>query len=267
MRRALGALSCALLLAGCGGETEPAGPLEETARNLGEIRSGDLALRLTSATAGEDATEVGFELSGPFRLPDEGELPVADLQYTQLGGETPTSIGYIATGEQIYVEVEGQAYELAPEQVEQFRGPPESEGPGFSSLDLASWVKNPQVSAAGETEVITGELDVVAALNDLFGLAEELGASDFGAIEGEDVTRIQEAVESATIKVETGAEHRLLRSVVMDVDLTSPLTDKLDPSLADVLGVGFTFELGISNPNGEVSVEPPPNAVPITDLG
>jgi len=267
--RFIAAVSCALLLGACGGdETAPAGPLEETAQRLGEIRSGDLDLRMTTSTGDEGASEAGFELTGSFELPAEGGLPVADVDYTQIGGDAETSIGYIATGEQIYVEVEGQAYELAPEQVERFRGPPESDGAGLSSLELETWVKNPQVSeGAAGVEVITGELDVVTALNDLFALAEELGAGDVPQIEGEDVARLQEAVESATIEVQTGAEDRLLRSIVMDVDLVSPLAETLDPSLAGTLGVGFSFELAISNANGDIEVEAPPDALPITDLG
>ena len=54
----------ALASAGCGGSEPSANDvLAETAAKLGEIRSGDLELRLVVRS--EDA-EAGFELDGPF---------------------------------------------------------------------------------------------------------------------------------------------------------------------------------------------------------
>ena len=73
----------ALALAGCGGDSsgdEPRAALRETAAKLGDIRSGDLELRLVVRS--EDA-EAGFELDGPFAFAtSEDALPVAKLEYT-----------------------------------------------------------------------------------------------------------------------------------------------------------------------------------------
>ena len=107
---ACAALLAALALgaAGCGGESGGGGSatdaLAETAENLGAIESGDLSLRLVVAS---DGTDVGFELDGPFALAEDGGLPVAEIEYTQLAGAEEETATFISTGEKAFVETEG----------------------------------------------------------------------------------------------------------------------------------------------------------------
>lgn len=115
-------LALALALAGCGGtgsgEGGPASVLAETEANLAAIESGNLSLRVLAAGTGEDGGEVGIELRGPFAFGAEGRLPVAELEYTEIGGEARAGTTFISTGEKAFLELEGTTYELPPSMVE-----------------------------------------------------------------------------------------------------------------------------------------------------
>ena len=72
--RLVAALAAGALLAGCGGGAD--GAIEETADKLGELRSGQLSVKLLVSPSVEGA-DLGFELKGPFELSRrDGELPL-----------------------------------------------------------------------------------------------------------------------------------------------------------------------------------------------
>jgi hypothetical protein len=218
--RAIGLLL--LLASGCGGGT----PLAATGDKLAEIRSGVITLRLVGATRA--GAETGFAISGPFSLPDDDSLPEAELQIEQFGPQSAEPVVFTSTGERAFVEIGGDVHELAPEQVASLRGSaePGDEGP-FDGLDIDSWVTDPKVSGGEvvdgvETETIRGPLDVVAAANDLFGMARDFGGAAIPEIESEEAERLRDAVETATLEVVVGKEDGFLRRLDIDVDLAAP---------------------------------------------
>jgi hypothetical protein len=260
-------LACAgvLLAAGCGPRGAD-GPLAAAGEKLADIRSGVMTLRLV-ATARSGA-DTGFEVSGPFSLPEDDSLPTADLTLEQLGVKSAEPVRFISTGRSAYVETGGTAYELPPENTESLRGDPEAgqEGP-FDQLELDSWVIDPKTSEGEtvdgvETETISGRLDVLAAANDLFGLAQDLGGTTVPGIEGEEAERLRAAVESASLEVVIGRDDELLRRLRIDVDLSASAPERLEPALGDLLGVKFSLLLAIEDPNEPVRVEPPPDFLP-----
>src|SRR5687767_7311282 len=111
MRRV--ALLVAVLAAGltaCGGGGGDAEDiLAETSENLGEIKSGDLKMELLFSS--NDGERVGFTLQGPFAL-RSGELPEAQLDYTQLAGSQSATQTFITKGDTAYVRIGGTTYEL-----------------------------------------------------------------------------------------------------------------------------------------------------------
>lgn len=102
----------------------------------------------------------------------------------------------------------------------------------------------------------------MAAANDLFGLARDLGGTTVPAVEGEEAERLRAAVESASLEVVIGRDDELLRRLRIDVDLTATAPDRLEPALAELLGVRFQLLLAIEDPNEPVRVEPPPDSLP-----
>ncbi len=275
MRRLALAFALTVLVAGgCGGGSspDPGDALAETARNLGEIRSGTMELRVTVGSEGEEA---GFALAGPFAFADdEGELPRAELEYTQSAGAESETVTFVSTGDKAFVVVGGEAFELPDDQVATLRGTGAGGGSGVSGLEelrIDDWFQEPEVSDGGEvggadTDRIRAGLDVVATANDLLEIAGALGSNFAGPLEGESAEQLRRAVESATIEVYTGKEDRLLRRLVVEARFRAAPPPELEEAFAALPRADFRLELTITDPNSEITVEEPANAQPLPGL-
>ena len=270
MRR-VAALLAVLALAGCGGSDRANEILSQTAANLGEIRSGNLTLRLIVSPREGTRGRVGFELQGPFAL-RPGRLPVAKIEYTQIAGAREATATFISTGTNAYAEVNGKAYELPPDSIEVVRQAAARIGgsSGLGRFDIRSWVKDPVLMGGGSvggaaTDHVSADLDVVAAANGLLRLVRELGR-DAPTIEGDEAERLQDAVESSSFDVWSGREDRLLRRLLLEAELGFEVPESLRRALGDVVGAKVEFELAVSDPNEPVSVRPPANPLPSSQL-
>lgn len=272
MKRAPVATVLMLVLASCA--TNAADVVTETAANLEELRSGVLELRVSTSTEAEEEGqgEAGFELIGSFQLPEEGELPVADLEYTDIGADDPATQGFISTGDQAFIEVDGQAYELPEEQTRTLRGGGGGDAGVFEGATVDEWFIDPELEEgatvdATEVDRVTGKLDVVTALNDLFKIAGRFGqTSGFQLIQGDEAERLENAVESSHIEVVSGTEDRVLRRLLIEVDLAIDQELELRDLLGPLAGVSFTIDMSISEPNEPVQVTPPTDPLPIEEL-
>ena len=265
LRPALLAL-VALAVAGCGGGPSAQEVLSETAANLGKIRSGDVSLRLVVAAKGGE--QAGFELEGPLALAEEGKLPVAEVEYTQIAGEESSTVTFLSTGERAFVEVAGETYELPAEQVEELRGGGGGTAAGgLGAVEIEDWFEDPELSDGGEvggadTDRISARLNVVNAANDLVEIARQLGGSDLQPLEGASAEQLERAIESARIEVFTGADDRLLRRLVIDAELRAEVPPEVEEALGTFGGARFSLDLTIADPNRPVSVQEPEDAEP-----
>lgn len=274
IRRAATALALALLvLTGCG-NSEAQDALNETAAELGGLRSGDLSLTVSVEPDTEDSA-IGFRLDGPVALADRsGELPRAQLLYTQIAGPNRGDVTFISSGEAAWVEVEGQPYELPPEQLERLAaGGGEGGGP-LAELDVASWTDDAELTdgprAGGQpTEKVRGEVDVAAALDDIVAVLEEAGGSSaiegLGPLEDDDAEALDEAVRSSSLALTTGRDDRLLRRLRIAVEFGVEPRE-LAGGLGRLSGARLTLDLRISEPNGPVEIEEPASALPYEQL-
>lgn len=263
-----------LSLAACGGGNgEAEDVLAETADNLETIESGDLSMRLVVTPKGGDTEAFGFELRGPFSLESPGELPVARIAYTQISGSERGTVTVVSTGRKAYVEVDGQPYELPPEQAAQLRlaGRELDEGEGLGELGVDDWIEEPELSDGGsvgdtETDRIDAKLDVATAAQDLVELSRGLGQGTLGDLSDADNQTIERATRSATLLLLTGQEDRLLRRLEVAVDLGFDVPSELRGALGRLVGARIDFELGIDDPNRVVRVAEPQNVLPYSEL-
>ena len=227
-------------------------------------------MRLVAEAAGGE--ELGFELEGPFALAQEGKLPLAEVEYTQIAGARRGTVTFIATGEKAYVVIGNDVYELPPEQVEEFRaeGAPAGDA-GLGELRIEDWVEDPEVSdgdeiGGDETDRVTAKLNVVNAVSDLVELARGFGAgsaADLPQLEETNERQLEEAVESAEIEILSGKDDRLLRRLAIEIDLEANVPDDLRKALGSLGAAHVDFELTLANPNERVEVEEPENAQPL----
>lgn len=261
---ALAAAAAVTLLPACGGSEDGRAALAGTADRLAEIRSGRMALKLTIEPRDDpDAGRVGFELAGPFSLPRDGALPTARLEYTQIAGPRTGGATFVSTGEAAFVEVDGTAYALPPAQA--VGGGVDD---GLGTLRVDRWLKEPSAEEAGPgTERIVADLDVAAALTDLFDTARRAGAGDaLPEITAEEAERIGGSVREARVEVVTGNDDRLMRKLDAHVEFGLDVPESLRDSLGDVVGATVRFTLELDDHNEPVTVEAPGGARPFAEL-
>ncbi len=245
-----------------------AGPLEKTAAKLGDIRSGNMEMRLVASTPAGQKT--GFELKGPFSMPEGQGLPEADLTYTRFAGKAEDVFGFVSTGDAAFIRVGQRTYCLPNEKVQSMRGSDDAGNRGpFSGLDLDDWVPDSEVVTSEDgsnTETVSGELDVVAAINDLLGIARDYGGIDRPEIEGDDAELLRGAVKQANLRMVTGKDDRILRSLLVTVDFGGDPPEAFRKALEGISGVNFTLQLKLAEPNSEINVETPANPLPYERL-
>lgn len=267
MRRLGFALAVLFVLASCGGGSAQ-DVLSETAANLGKIRSGDLSLELVFQARGAGRT--GFTLDGPFSL-EKGPLVAGKLDYAQLLGSQGTQTAtFVSTGQKAYVVVQGQAYELPPDLVLPLRAASaQLTESGLGSLDVGRWFEDPELEDGGEvggteTDLIRARLDVVEVVNTLLAVSSQLRGETTAPLAGEDAEQLRRAVASASARIWTGKEDRLLRNLDLAVSFKA---QEAPERIRRLIGVGIHFVLAVANPNEDVSVEAPANPLPYSKLG
>ena len=261
-----------LALAGCGSNGGP-GLVQTTATKLGSIQSGDVRLALLATPQGAGGQHVGFEVRGPIQLPKPGQLPVARLKYTQVIGSRRADITLIAKGEQGWLRVGGRTYELEADQVEQLRsvaGALQAAG-GLSRLDLRGWIADPKEARCGalapgeDVDCVKGTLDVSHAAADLLGLARAVGR-DVPQLEGAGSGALGRSVYSTAVRMATGHDDHLLRSLRVDVTFKRGVAEPLGDLLGGLAGGTLHFAFDVTHPNGPVDVTAPRDALPYSQL-
>jgi hypothetical protein len=271
VRRTASLLVLIALAAGCGGGGRANQVMADAAGNLGKLRSGNLTLRLVISPREGTKGRIGFELRGPFAL-RPGGLPVAKIAYTQIAGANQGTATFISTGTKAYAEVSGKAYELPASSTNALRQAAGGSGSSstFAELRIDDWVKDPVVSDGGqvggaETMHVSGDLDVVAAANGLLDLLRQLGR-DAPTIAGDQAKQLEDAVESSSFDLWSGRDDHLLRRLLLKADLGLDVPPSLRRVLGSVIGAKMDFELAVSDPNKPVSVAPPTNPLPSSQL-
>ncbi|HEX9968811.1 MAG TPA: hypothetical protein VGB03_01630 [Acidimicrobiales bacterium] len=256
------ALVALAAVAACGtGGGGASSVLEEATEKLAEVRSGELHLRVTASTLAADAREVGFDVKGPFALSDTaGGLPKVRFAYTDLLGAKSATTTFVSDGDRAFVEHGGRTTPVPEDDVAHLRGKADTKkAAALGGLRLDEWADDPEQSEDGGT--VTAEVDAVAALNDVFGVAASVGAdsgSTFPRIEGKDAERFRRAVRSSRMEVETAGDN-VLRALRLVIELAPPDADKerIQRLLGRFNGARLAVTLELDRVNQPVEVSAP----------
>jgi hypothetical protein len=243
-------LLAVVALAGCGGgDADPAEVLSQTDANLGKIKSAE-SMHLKLMVDPAEGDPFGFEVEGPVALCQARALPILDVEYTQITNGRGATVRILANGTQGFVVRDGTAYQMSEEQASHLSSACqdlESVDGGLGRLRVGDWVRDPEASSGDDVDTVTGELDVVAVVNDLVDIARAFGDSTLARLYRDDVQRIADATEDSSFELESGHDDHLLRRLA-------------------AVGGRFTFELELDDPNGQVEVQTPENARPASEL-
>ena len=249
IRRA--ALVALLVVAACG-DDDDGGPLEDAERAMAELDEGRIELELSASAGGEEATgPVGFRIEGPFSFAGEGENAVADLQYTELLGADEVTTQVVATGDAVFVVVDGDVIEVPAEQTAGLRLG-DGDG-GIADLGIAGWVRDPQVD--GRT--VTGEVDVADFLTDMARIgAQVAGDEDPGTLDGDAAERLDALAQSSSAEVVLG-EDDLPSSIHLVIDFGGEVPEELREALGPYASARLELTVALERLTEPLTVEAP----------
>ncbi len=251
-------LSVLLVAAGCGGSGGSGGSaapaLDETASKLASIESGELTMSVQITP--KDGERFGYEIKGPIKLAAQGESPLADVEYTQRANGQEETVRLVLTEDGGWVERKGARTDLTQAQLDQLRASGSLLGQGgLESLSFEDWVADPKLSDGPDgTDKVTGELDVIAAMNGLAGLSGLLSTGTTKVDESRQA-QVEESVKDSSFELLTGKDDRLLRKLAVMFEFDSDVPEELRDVLGkDAVGATFEFDLGLDDVNEPVEI-------------
>jgi hypothetical protein len=283
----------ALALVACGGDegdeattsTDVNQLLDDTFSGDQRVDSGkvDLAVRLETQGGDEPGT-VSIDLDGPFQSEGEGRLPKFQLALSFDGGGESLTAGATSTGDQGFVSFQGTDYELSGPVFEQFKAAYEQaqkqgaqqQGQSLATLgiDPRKWLtdaKNAGEAEVGDTETIkiTGGVDVPRLLDDVNAALEQLrslgvqGSEELPErLSEEQMRQATEAIENLSVEIYTGKEDKILRRLVVSLDLTAPEGS----DVGGASSAAVRLDLQLLDVNEDQQIDAPQDARPFEEL-
>lgn len=291
---ALAALVAAALAAcGGGGKEATAGTdvnqlLRETFTGDKQVDSGRLNVTLAVDVQGAEGVNgpVNVKLAGPFQTQGDGKLPKLDLDLDFAGSGQNVKAGVTSTGDKGFVNFNNQefavsdqvfkqlqaGYEQAQKQAEQQNQ--DQQSLSTLGIDPRRWLtgaKNAGESKVGDAETIriTGGVDVPKLLDDLNKALEKaaaLGLQDQGRLPqkltDEQRRQAAEAIKGLTVEIHTGREDKILRRMLVQMDIQAPPgSSEGGPQAA-----GIKLDFSLTELNEDQEIKAPANAKPLDEL-
>ena len=253
--RSLGAVLIGVALAGCGaGAVTPADDVVAGAQeSLENTDAGRIELVLTASA--EDSDEVGFALRGAYEFGDT-DLAVVDLTYALDTGDDVVESRVMSDGKRAVVVAADDVLQVPAEQAEALRISKGS-SPALPSLDLASWIKDAEVSSKGERSEVRGELRAAAFIADLQRVAGTVTGEASGEISGDDAERIEAAVTDSEVVLMTEGDDHDLRSLDATIEFGARVPEELQDGLGSYAGARLKLTVRLDKAKSPLDIKLP----------
>lgn len=239
------ALLTLVLVAGCGGDREAQQVLADTFTKAQPVTSGKVDLKLQVDANGLPGVDepLAVQLAGPFETPGGGAPSKYDLDLVLGTGAQQLKTGIVSTGDGGWLKLQGRAYTLSDEVLEQLRKSqtgPATTGKGLDlkalGVDPASWLDGAELvgtedlGGGDRARHVRGDVDVPALLTDLSKLVGRAGSLGLAAgaagtprkLTEEQREQLEDSVESARLDVWSGEADKRLRRLVVEVQFDVP---------------------------------------------
>jgi hypothetical protein len=248
------------------------------------IKSADVNFNLQVQVNGVQTLKqpVSFRFSGPYVNNGPGKLPSMDMNANIVGGGQSVPFGLTSTGDNFFVKVRGQAYEVGKQTVAKLNqqlSQQKTQGQKTSLSELgihpSTWLtdaKNAGDATIGGTKVthIAATLNVSKVLDDLNQLVKRAptsslnGASKPPQLSEQQKAEVEKVVKNPQIDVYVAKSDNTIRRLATSLELQVPKDQQSKVGGA----TGGTLQLSIefANVGGNQQINPPANAKPIADL-
>jgi hypothetical protein len=277
------------LIAGCGGGDDDDDPaagtdvntlLDETFSGEKEINSGQVDLKLEVESQGGN---VSADLKGPFQSEGDGTLPQFQLTASLTGPDLDYDLGVTSTGDEGFVSLQGTDYAVSKPVFDQFKagyeqaqqqGGQENQSLASLGIDPRNWLTDARVAGeadVGDTETIkiTGGVDVPKLLEDVNELLEQArslglqGSEDIPErLSAEQMQQVEQAIRDLSVEIYTGADDRILRRLVVALDLEAPEGSGLPGGGTAAL----RLDISLLEVNEDQEIEAPDDPRPFEEL-
>jgi hypothetical protein len=277
----------AALIAGCGGSSgsdKDATALLNTAFHQ-PIKSADVNFNLQVQVNGSKALSapISVKFSGPYVSNGSGKLPSMDLNANISGGGQSVPFGLTSTGDDFFVKVRDQSYEVGKETVAKLNQQLASQkGNGQNKTSLSelgihpsTWLtdaKDAGDTTVGGTQVkhVSATLDVSKVLDDLNQLVKRAPTSSLGGastppqLTDKQKSQIEQVVKDPKIDVYVAKSDNTIRRVAANLELSVPKDQQ--SKLGGATGGTLQISLELDNVGGSQKITAPSGAKPIADL-
>lgn len=287
----LATLSLAAAGLGCGGDDggDPGEAKALLARAFAkEVKSGELQLDAKADLEGGDDRldkPITVKLRGPYETGGRQRLPRLDWDVALEGAGLDLRGGLIATADNGFVVLRGQAYELGAEAFSSLARqygvgarPGRPKGLGAFGVDPSSWLEEPEIDDDGEsiggepTRKITGSVDVRRAARDIVELTrspqlrrqlERRGQPPpkLPRPTDEDLDEIEEAIEQFDIEINVDGND-IVRRFFTEIDFDVPGEQDGD----EVKGGSVSLTYVLTKVNTNPVIRAPQDPRPLREL-
>jgi hypothetical protein len=264
--------------------------IQQTFSGKKQVNSGKLNVDLTANLEGAPQLNnpISLKVSGPFQNMGENELPKLDLSLTATGAGQDFQAGAISTGEQGFIEFQGQSYVVPERMFERFkrqferaqRLEKDSQQPSLGALGInpREWLQNPSdegTEEVGGTETIhiSADVDISKLLDDVDNLLGRAGQLGLNRQQRQQLpqeippsvkSQIVEAVKEAKVDVYTGKDDKTLRRIKVHIRFELPA--ELRQQAQGLRSGEIDFTLQVADLNQPQTIEAPKNAKPLSEL-
>ncbi|HEX6459677.1 MAG TPA: hypothetical protein VF032_12220 [Thermoleophilaceae bacterium] len=226
---------------------------------------------------------ISFKFSGPYVNNGPGKLPSMDLTASIVGGGQSVPFGITSTGDDFFVKVRGQAYDVGKQTVAKLnqqlaqQKAANKQKTSLSALGIhpSTWLsgaKNAGDTTVNGTQVthISADLDVSKVLDDLNSLVQKAptsslsGASKPPQLSAQQKSEIQQVIKNPHIDVYVAKSDNTVRRIATSLEISVPKDQQSKVNGA----TGGTLQLSIdlSNVGQPQKITAPANAKPIASL-
>jgi len=223
---------------------------------------------------------IKLSVQGPYESGGSQTIPKANWDISASAAGQNFSAGFVSTGENAWVQFQGQSYEIGSaavaqinKQIKQAASTNKQKGLSQFGIDPRNWLEDAKSEgtdtvAGVETNHVSATLNVGKLLDDLNQIVKKAGSSISGSSSAQlspsQKKQIQDVVENPTFDVYAGKDDNVIRRLSADIAFKVP-SDK-QAQVGGLKSGTVSFSIEFADVGKPQTITPPTNAKPLSAL-